>query len=84
MKQNALTTKTKRRLRAVRAVPGAVPPVGLVALGILSVQVGAAFAKGLFPVLGPYGAVFLRLAFAALILMVVWRPRVGSYAITLM
>ena len=39
-------------------------------LGILSVQVGAAFAKTLFPVLGPYGTVFLRLFFAALILMV--------------
>src|SRR6476646_7634906 len=79
MKQNALTTKTKRRLQAVRAVPGALPPVGLVALGILSVQVGAAFAKGLFPVLGPCGTVFLRLAFAALILMVVWRPRVRGH-----
>ena len=73
MKQNALATKTLRRLRGWRAVPGAVPPVGLVVLGILSVQVGAAFAKGLFPVVGPSGTVFLRLVFAALILMVVWR-----------
>jgi inner membrane transporter RhtA len=82
MKQNALATRTIRRLkglRRVRAVPGAVPPVGLVVLGILSVQVGAAFAKGLFPVLGPYGTVFLRLIFAALILMVAWRPRVRRH-----
>lgn len=61
-------------------MPGAVPPVGLVVLGILSVQVGAAFAKGLFPALGPYGTVFLRLALAALVLMVVWRPRVRGHS----
>jgi inner membrane transporter RhtA len=82
MKQNALTTRTIRRLRGLRglrAVPGAVPPVGLVVLGILSVQVGAAFAKSLFPVLGPYGTVFLRLVFAALILMIAWRPRVRGH-----
>ena len=79
MKQTALATRTIHRLRGLRAVPGAVPPVGLVMLGILSVQVGAAFAKGLFPVLGPYGTVFLRLAFAALILMVAWRPRVSGH-----
>jgi drug/metabolite transporter (DMT)-like permease len=79
MKQNALATRMIRRLRGVRAVPGAVPPVGLVVLGILSVQIGAVFAKALFPVLGPYGTVFLRLVFAALILMVVWRPRVRGH-----
>ena len=79
MKQNSLATRTIRRLMRLRAVPGAVPPVGLVVLGILSVQVGAAFAKGLFPVLGPYGTVFLRLAFAALILMIAWRPRVRGH-----
>ena len=79
MKQNALATRMIRRLRGLRAVPGAVPPVGLVVLGILSVQIGAAFAKGLFPALGPYGTVFLRLVFAALILMVVWRPRLRGH-----
>src|SRR6266487_2097501 len=85
MKQNALATRTIRRLRGLRglrglrAVPGAVPPVGLVVLGILSVQIGAAFAKALFPVLGPYGTVFLRLIFAALILMIAWRPRVRGH-----
>lgn len=60
-------------------MPGAVPPVGLVMLGILSVQVGAAFAKSLFPVLGSHGTVFLRLAFAALILMIFWRPRLRGH-----
>jgi inner membrane transporter RhtA len=80
MKQNALATRTISRLRGLRAVPGAVPPVGLVVLGILSVQVGAAFAKTLFPALGPYGTVLVRLAFAALILMVAWRPRIRGHS----
>jgi inner membrane transporter RhtA len=79
MKQNALATRAISRLRELRAVPGAVPPVGLVVLGILSVQVGAALAKSLFPALGPYGTVFLRLVFAALILLVVWRPRIRGH-----
>ena len=41
---------------------------------IVSVQVGAAFAKGLFEVAGPAGVVWLRLAFAALVLVAVVRP----------
>ncbi|MEO5951428.1 MAG: DMT family transporter [Chloroflexia bacterium] len=80
MKQNAFATNTKRWLSGLRAVPGAVPPVGLVMLGMLSVQVGAAFAKSLFPALGPYGTVFVRLLFAALILLVFWRPRVRGHS----
>jgi inner membrane transporter RhtA len=39
-----------------------------------SVQTGAAIATTLFPRLGPAGAVFLRLASAALILLALWRP----------
>lgn len=42
----------------------------------LSVQFGAALAKTLFDDLGPGGTVLLRVAFAALILMLLWRPRV--------
>jgi inner membrane transporter RhtA len=80
MKQNALATKTISQLSGLRAIPGAVPPVGLVVLGILSVQIGAAFAKSLLPVLGPYGTVFLRLVFAALILMLAWRPRLRGHS----
>lgn len=80
MKQNAITTKTTSRLSGLRALPGAVPPVGLVLLGMLSVQIGAAFAKGLFPALGPYGTVFVRLLFAALILLVFWRPRIRRHS----
>src|SRR5262245_56054604 len=55
---------------------GAVPPPAQVMAGILSVQIGAALAKQLFGVVGSAGAVALRLFFAALVLLVVWRPTV--------
>jgi len=48
--------------------------VGLMLAGIGSVQVGSALATTLFDELGPGGAVFLRTAFAAIILLAVWRP----------
>src|SRR5688500_9440910 len=47
---------------------------GLVLSGIVSVQVGAAFATTLFDDLGPGGTVFLRIGFAALVLLAIWRP----------
>ena len=50
--------------------------VGLVVLAVTSLQVGAAFAVELFDELGPAGAAFGRLAFAALILVAWWRPQV--------
>lgn len=61
------------RLPAARLL-GGVPPTALVLLGIVSVQVGAAFAKQLFAVAGSAGTVTLRLVMAALILVVIWRP----------
>jgi inner membrane transporter RhtA len=53
---------------------GSVPPPMLVLAGIVSVQVGAALAKDLFPIAGAVGVVTLRLVFAAVILLVAWRP----------
>ena len=41
---------------------------------VISVQVGAAFAKGLFEVAGPAGVVWLRLGMAAVVLLAVARP----------
>jgi inner membrane transporter RhtA len=51
-----------------------IPPTLLVLGGIASVQFGAAFAKTLFDEIGPGGTVFLRVAFAAIVLMAVSRP----------
>ncbi|GLZ38970.1 threonine transporter RhtB [Actinokineospora sp. NBRC 105648] len=53
---------------------GAIPPTAQVLIGIVSVQVGAALAKQLFSTAGAAGTVTLRLVFAALILVLVWRP----------
>ena len=48
--------------------------VGMVLAAAGSLQVGAAFAITLFDELGPGGAAFLRLAFAAVVLCAIWRP----------
>jgi inner membrane transporter RhtA len=57
----------------VARVVGAVPPPGLLLISIVSIQVGAAIAISLFPVLGPVGTVFLRIAFSALLLLLATR-----------
>ena len=51
----------------------------LVMLSIVSVQLGASIAKGLFDSLGPGGTVFLRISFAALVLLVLVRPRLRGH-----
>jgi inner membrane transporter RhtA len=63
-----------------RAAAASFPPTGLAILSILSVQLGAATAKNLFGTLGAGGAVFLRIAFAAVVLLAIWRPRIRGYA----
>jgi inner membrane transporter RhtA len=52
--------------------------VGMVLAAAGSLQVGAAFAVTLFDELGPAGAAFLRLAFAAVVLWAIWRPRIAG------
>ena len=47
-------------------------------VAVSSVQFGAAFAKTIFDQVGPAGTVFLRVLFAALVLVAVWRPAVGG------
>lgn len=51
-------------------------PVWLVVIGIVSVQVGAAVAKGLFDEITPTSMVWLRLVTSALVLAAVARPQV--------
>jgi inner membrane transporter RhtA len=55
-------------------------PTLLVLGGIASVQFGAALAKSLFDELGPGGAVFLRVLFAALVLAAIWRPATRGHS----
>ncbi len=56
-----------------------VPPTALVFFSIVSVQLGAAIAKSLFDSLGPGGTVFVRIAFAALVLLLLVRPKLGGH-----
>lgn len=51
-----------------------IPPIPAVLGAIVSVQAGAALAKGLFPVLGAMGTCGLRVGFSAVILVAAFRP----------
>jgi inner membrane transporter RhtA len=53
---------------------GAIPAPALVLVGIVSVQLGSALAKNLFDAVGSLGTVALRLLFAAVVLILFWRP----------
>jgi inner membrane transporter RhtA len=50
-----------------------VPPPALLLVSIVSIQLGAAVAVDLFPVLGPVATAFLRLAFSAVLLVAATR-----------
>lgn len=63
---------------ALRGTVDAVPPPGLIMLGIVSVQVGAGLAKELFHVLPPAAVVLLRVFTAAVILLAVARPKLAG------
>ena len=56
-----------------------VPPLALVLAAIASVQFGAAFGATIFDDVGPAGVTMLRLLFAAVVLMAVWRPNPRDY-----
>ncbi|HML50590.1 MAG TPA: EamA family transporter [Propionicimonas sp.] len=56
-------------------LPSWLSPVWLVVGAIVSVQVGAAFAKSLFELAPPTAIAWLRMAVAAAVLMLVARPR---------
>ncbi|MGA5118774.1 EamA family transporter [Streptomyces pseudogriseolus] len=61
---------------------GSLGPVGLVLAGGISVQFGGALAVTLMPRAGALGVVTLRLLVAALVLMVLCRPRLRGHSRT--
>jgi len=61
-------------------LPNRIPAVWLVIAGIVSVQVGATIAKGLFDLVPPTAMVWLRLITSALILLLVARPRLTGHS----
>jgi len=66
-------------VRAQRASkPDRGTAIGLVLIGIASVQLGAGVAKNLFDEISPTGMVWLRLASSSLVLLAIARPRLGG------
>jgi inner membrane transporter RhtA len=65
-----LTAAAKNR----RAAAAIVAPIAALLAAMVSFQLGAVLAKGLFPVVGAAGAAAMRLAIASAILFAVWRP----------
>jgi inner membrane transporter RhtA len=57
-----------------------VPAPAFVVVGMASTQAGAAIAKTLFDDLGPAATAFLRVAFAAVLLVAIWRPRIRGHS----
>lgn len=68
--------------RAAVGLAGAdrVPPPALLLVSVTSVQFGSALATRLFGEVGPAGTVFLRMGFAALVLVALARPSVRGLA----
>ena len=58
-----------------------IPPLPAVLLAIISVQGGAAIAKGLFPLLGAAGTASVRIGFSALILLAAYRPNLKQLSL---
>ena len=58
-----------------------IPALPAVLLAIISVQSGAAIAKGLFPVIGAAGTASLRIGISALILLAVYRPNLKKITV---
>jgi inner membrane transporter RhtA len=56
-----------------------VPPTLLVLAAVTSVQFGAALAKSLFDEIGAGGTVFVRVLSAAIVLALIWRPRLAGH-----
>ncbi len=73
-------TQTEKTAGVVGNTIKAVPPPVLVLLSMTVTQIGAALAKSLFHSIGPTGAVFLRVGFAALILLALWRPSIRGHS----
>lgn len=60
--------------RAAPSPRSILPPIPAVIIAVVSVQGGAAFAKGLFPAVGTAGTAGLRIGLSAVMLLAVFRP----------
>ncbi|MEH6372943.1 EamA family transporter [Streptomyces sp. KLMMK] len=78
--QNPSATAVAPLVARHAAGRGSLGGVGLVLAGAVTGQFGSAFAALLFPRAGALGAVALRVTFAALLLLVVTRPRLRGHS----
>ncbi|WP_441408438.1 EamA family transporter [Arthrobacter sp. 2MCAF15] len=70
---------TKSRASSAAPAPGYSRAAVLVMAAVLCQQLGAAVAVLVFPAAGPLGTVTLRLAFSAIVLLAVARPRLHGH-----
>lgn len=70
-----LTEHLIRRGRVLQRAAGSIPPSGLVLLSSFVIQVATVLAKSLFETLGVIGAALICKGFAALFLLILYRPR---------
>ncbi|MBE9179534.1 EamA family transporter [Oculatella sp. LEGE 06141] len=61
-------------MKLLRSIP-TIPPTSLLFLAIGSTQLGSAIAKRLFEVMNPAGVALLRVGFAAIVLLLLWKPQ---------
>ena len=79
IKQEQLSADEHPEGDAQAGLMGAIPPTGLLLLAIVSIQLGAAVATHLFPILGAEGTVAIRIIISALLLGLVARGRVRRF-----
>ena len=74
-----LTALIARAARQVMAIPASIPPAGLVLISSFAIQFGSAFSKTIFDTVGSSGTVFVCKLIAAVLLLVMARPRWRDY-----
>jgi inner membrane transporter RhtA len=74
-----LKRSVEQNVKQARAFRNSLPPAGFVLLSSFVVQLGTALAKSLFEALGSSGAAFLSAWLAAILLLLMWRPRFRNH-----
>jgi inner membrane transporter RhtA len=76
----SLETSLARGVKQLQRLGGAIPPSSLILLSSFAIQIGTVVAKSLFDSLGSVGAAFVCKAFAAILLLCLWRPRLRHHS----
>jgi inner membrane transporter RhtA len=76
---SALRASLDRSVRQVGAIGNSIPPTCQVLLSCFVIQIGMALSKVLFEALGSSGAAFLCKGMAAVLLLLILRPRLSGH-----